>query len=351
MRAYKMPWLQWILVAACIQYIKADVNEEKEVLEAFVHRKSSDLSDKGPNIPCHGVFYQVGPRRSASTLQWWTLCSALRLCALRYGVDPKLVKCNKYQPQPTGHKQLYSVVTKCHPSIAMKGCEFPPDPMERATVLCTSPTMETPPKSLQCAHTQKYPRLLKLGVSEEVYTIAQRLRLNTTELMYLQHHIRWWSVLRQCCGPQSSKDQRMRLAGKSSGQNIYADEHPASPKCHLYNISQVEYEVFNSFLGRMFPVDVAYGGQGESVNISLGFCRKWDRQWEPGGKKENSHVSIIRHETLSQKLPVGRKPKNKKNNNKHVSTKLQSYSKTHTSSWLHNRQLKFGGDSRKTTVL
>ena len=42
-------------------------------------------SRKKPALQCSGDWLQYGDSRSASTFQWWLVCSALRICALRHG--------------------------------------------------------------------------------------------------------------------------------------------------------------------------------------------------------------------------------------------------------------------------
>jgi hypothetical protein len=91
----------------------------------------------------------------------------------------------------------------------------------------------------------------KLGV---LFDYKQLFKLSDTEMRELYQHMRYWDVLRQCCGLQQSIYNRMVLHNISLAEDSYLDL--GYPACEVYNITQVESSYLNSVVSVKFPHDL-----------------------------------------------------------------------------------------------
>ena len=89
------------------------------------------------------------------------------------------------------------------------------------------------------------------------------------DLRLVHEYLTYWSVLRRCCGPQSSKQRRMALHGLGA---YYARDSEAldNAHCEIYDLDATEEALFNTTLWR------ARGGrdflQISGVEVKRGIC-------------------------------------------------------------------------------
>lgn len=83
-----------------------------------------------------------------------------------------------------------------------------------------------------------------------VYEYQDALEMNDEEMSVLAEFIRFWDILRQCCGKQMSADWRNSLH-PMPGYRVHHSTHDAAyGACAMYNISKVEDAVRSTILYR-----------------------------------------------------------------------------------------------------
>jgi hypothetical protein len=92
---------------------------------------------------------------------------------------------------------------------------------------------------------------------------AHAFRLKTLQLYALVDYIRYWDVLRQCCGAQMSDDWRKTLQGKHVKTPNPAVHSPGYPACETHNLDVVEKLLVNTEVFRRF------GTYGETIQKNL----------------------------------------------------------------------------------
>lgn len=99
----------------------------------------------------------------------------------------------------------------------------------------------------QTMHRQEFDVLLKCEL-DDLYAYQPIFQLNDEEMSALRGFLRYWTILRRCCGMQASKYWRALLHGIGNATDILKPTYPA---CEVYNLSQVEHN-FREFV-RLSP--------------------------------------------------------------------------------------------------
>jgi len=63
----------------------------------------------------------------------------------------------------------------------------------------------------------------------------------------LMEYLRYWTILRQCCGCQMSHDRMLDIA-ETKGNRRWAHTDPLYPACEIYNITNLELQFASSVL-------------------------------------------------------------------------------------------------------
>lgn len=283
--------------------------------------------------------YQIGNPRSASTYQWYLLCSILRVV-----VDKdREVRCDEsadgfWQPAPDNGAGVVRLF-KIHPSKLRPGegewrlNHLPrvlyegPDPTPETDIVFVSlkPDEGSDPAPLlvnftteafTLAHTQVYQDFIEAGLGD-LKSYARIFDLDKTKMMKVWEHMRHYSVMRQCCGVQASSLQRTILRGDLP--SVTSDEGAALKEFHLgvgeegelvsklsrtrqdldfmpceaYNLNTVEKLFLQTELAREFP-DKLYGAHVPhgyftlfhrtpfTYRISSGYCAESLKQMRKG---------------------------------------------------------------------
>jgi hypothetical protein len=124
--------------------------------------------------------------------------------------------------------------------------------------------------------------LSKIGFQKEVDDVARLFALTDEEERLVSHYMKWWSVLRQCCGLQSSIDHRMKMHNYTDYEAHHTAFDPTAPSCELYNLTVVEQEVLSNPLAKGFSNAVSYGTRYGDPPIRPGICAETDEKLRSG---------------------------------------------------------------------
>ncbi|XP_060578126.1 uncharacterized protein LOC132735204 [Ruditapes philippinarum] len=85
-----------------------------------------------------------------------------------------------------------------------------------------------------------------------VFDYQPFFRLSDTQMQHAVEYLRYWDIIRLCCGRQMSADWRRRLSPKIS-YIPHHDPHSYSyPACEMYNITEVEILLMKTFVYQKF---------------------------------------------------------------------------------------------------
>ena len=93
----------------------------------------------------------------------------------------------------------------------------------------------------------------------------------------VREYLRYWEILRTCCGPQSSKDHQEHLHGMDGFSSTAHPKRPSfaldSPHCDIYDLDAVEEALFNTSLWRWhWHLAEADFTMEKDQNIRRGVC-------------------------------------------------------------------------------
>ena len=211
----------------------------------FVILAKSDATGKRGSINCRTLL-QYGEPRSGSTFQYWLLESISALKKFRYNVSKthRRPNFNKISPE------------------------------------CVFRSVKTNWDHDVYAYTQRYSEFSAHPLTE-VKKLGILFDLDKNELRQLHAHMKYWSILRRCCGSQSSIDHRNQM--HNSNQLHHSFEAYDFMECNMYNISQVELYITRTTVYRLLK-------QAQRSLIvefyrppwHLGYCQKADQKLRDG---------------------------------------------------------------------
>ncbi|XP_060594122.1 uncharacterized protein LOC132748498 [Ruditapes philippinarum] len=255
-----------------LNYNSKTKNQSVGILEKEARKGNTTEEEK--NGTCEFCFKRVpnlivqyGTPRTATTLQFHLLCLMM---AFLHEDEKNSVGCyfNRFE---TNNK--YRVI-KRH-SIPDKALYFIP---AGSWVFMTSKGPLTKPKQDQVRRLKQkriaFPYIADVNlVSKRSHFIAYEYQkffgLSNQNMTHVVEYLRYWDILRVCCGMQMSGDWRNHLAPKKNYRNHHDPHSLSYPACEMYNISNVEalllkthaYKTFSShsslknFLGKPSLVD------------------------------------------------------------------------------------------------
>ena len=200
-----------------------------------------------PGTPIHLV--QVGPYRTATTLQHMTVCAGLVLRLWNYPRRLSRTFCGFWGE----HHYLKATAnsnTVWKEHTLKRVLQIPPSEVTAAFT-----TRADYAESLRKANHTVGLLLPVRDAARMGYHSAlayqRALGLTDDETDVLLQFIRWWDVLRVCCGPQMSEDWREMLHRHPFAYKFrYGRDDPGSPACGTYNISAVELAFLNNKLAK-----------------------------------------------------------------------------------------------------
>eukprot|EP00441_Pelagodinium_beii_P032871 CAMPEP_0197632418 /NCGR_PEP_ID=MMETSP1338-20131121/9179_1 /TAXON_ID=43686 ORGANISM="Pelagodinium beii, Strain RCC1491" /NCGR_SAMPLE_ID=MMETSP1338 /ASSEMBLY_ACC=CAM_ASM_000754 /LENGTH=315 /DNA_ID=CAMNT_0043203983 /DNA_START=50 /DNA_END=997 /DNA_ORIENTATION=- len=224
----------WVLPETAVQMASENIRQNKQTTwnhEAAT--KSTEMPD---------VIIQWGRHRTATTLQFQGLCVALLLV---HGEHPKKVRCEFRHPELIGDEDVFPVL-KFHyvDHFSQQFHELTSD--RRVWIFATAEDHEAARNVTREVRQKldmpvKYIQLAS-KVAMRSYTILTDLQpvfgLTDEQTRQLLEYMKYWSMLRQCCGVQMSADYREALTG--AVDSIKSAYSFSSPACDIYNVAHVE---------------------------------------------------------------------------------------------------------------
>lgn len=224
------------------------------------------------------VLVELGPPRSTTTFQSHVLVASLLILhhdedgvyiTLAYGSKLPAPKPRQYYVQKaheTGHWRKW------------KGSRT------SAMLFMTSRkgTKVSPQLRADACYVQDYETVL----DENLYILRDYQRIfgmNESQYDHLRAYMRYWEVIRKCCGVQSSADHLRVLHATVGGHDAetkhleHAFEDLDYPDCEIYNLTQVE-ENFEATQVRRWMSDLGKRGQYKNgmdfYYTGPGYCRR-----------------------------------------------------------------------------
>jgi len=102
------------------------------------------------------------------------------------------------------------------------------------------------------AYTQIYARFVECPLCE-VSKYQKIFRLTDVEVLLLTQYMRYWSILRQCCGSQMSKHWRRELFGCPNSSDPLLEGKIDYHMCGSWNLTAVENKFVKSELYSLIP--------------------------------------------------------------------------------------------------
>lgn len=242
-----------------------------------------------PKVDCNKPqrIIQHGEARSASTFQWYALCSIMRRCRMRNNQETNI-------PRVVCSSRKAETHIKGYERFALQFNQHPPKDVKIKPFSVVQKTHQRPYRnpfthyftssyypqkllSYALVH-QYYPEFIKHPLAT-VEDYAPVFNLTKAMVHDVQVHLRWWTIIRQCCGYQSSQDQRNRLHGNAQRRHQPFDYDYVN--CDVYNLDEVEKAFLDTKLARQYTPWVQYVREDFSTlrdtTISPGFCNRTNR--------------------------------------------------------------------------
>lgn len=291
---------------------------------------------------------QYGQTRTASTFQWFLLCSVARLCELRKpAAQRREVVCNpsfqRVQAAQAGLPRVdkFHSLTDAMEELRSRGVGGTRRPVRHLTALiqtlavrsalpCSSAayTFACTPQVLffqsfrsDCAHdrdghgpmadgcgydaarsvptslgpvvlNQTYEEFVRLGVAVIPLQYQPLFGLSEAETRSLVAHMRLWGTLRQCCGQQQSFDHKIALKGMKPSKAHHQAEDYDAPECDLYQLANVERAFLGTSLARAYPnglwLQLGRGG----CPLRPGYCERSNELLRNGSDQADAFAEL-----------------------------------------------------------
>lgn len=221
-----------------------------------VYASSTPLTiNEVPNI-----VIQFGHPRTATTLQFQTLCLMMVTVLSRLKkLDELQCQFFKQLPKPKSQKNHYSVLkTHALPSnLSYPHWLFTTyDPHSNSS----DPTAELISRKANVKFKASIAQVERQGNSI-AWEYQEMFGLSNAEMNNIIDYLRYWDILRLCCGLQMSSDWRNYLIeyyDNISGYENFintAGHHkftsPSYPACEIYDIDKVSYRLLNNPLAKL----------------------------------------------------------------------------------------------------
>ena len=213
---------------------------------------------------------QYGRFRTASTLQYQSLCAIMHLvhgadgavaCHHLARVDARGVPLTApgaargdrrtYRPQPLPRLAAGEVAAayKTHFRFDERSDR---DVWVFATTNGTDDTGPLAALGYDVKLVQSTAELFDRGAAEFAARLAALFGLGDGALRQLHDYARYWDILRQCCGAQMSEDAYRRLARDATRPPTRAADAPAYAACETYDLGAVEAALLETHIFRTY---------------------------------------------------------------------------------------------------
>ena len=216
-----------------------------------------------PHIPRDAIkIIQVGQMRSGSTFQWYVLCSIMRL---RHPLEE--VHCNDDEKILSYDSRIQ--VIKTHGQSLHHYFYIVP---KEKLFFFYSVKSDYPVNDVDISYTQRYEDLTRREVGV-LLDYQKMFSLSDLDTQLLFQHMRYWMIIRRCCGSQQSYDNRLKLHNSTSPRaKAFISYDYLS--CDIYDLDLVEEMFLQTNLSQRYPDDLYSANVRPTENIKKGFCRQ-----------------------------------------------------------------------------
>ena len=199
------------------------------------------------------LIIQFGHQRTATTLQFQTLCA---IAAILNEADPSSIDCSfkKYVGEHLKELDNHTIGLRVWKTHIVPDEGFPKDAWLFTSEIDDSVGFDDPWEdsaqrmSQELDHEIKYTQVLSRltgrgsGIATEYKSI---FGLSDAQVVEVVTYLRYWDILRMCCGVQMSAEYRAQLISDLR-PNITETSGSLYPACDMYNIQMVERQVVES---------------------------------------------------------------------------------------------------------
>ena len=122
------------------------------------------------------------------------------------------------------------------------------------------------------AYVQRYAQFQKCHLCE-IEHYAKIFHLSDDEVLQLRQYMRYWSILRQCCGSQASKLLRAKLFGCGEFNTFEIEGAFGFHECHTRNLTAVEQAFVSTHLYKLVSAEqLVPTSQHKLVWVKPGDC-------------------------------------------------------------------------------
>ena len=187
------------------------------------------------------TIYTIGQPRTGSTFQQVLLCllAHLRSRSVSCGADEKNVTLRVVKLHPM------------HNHVLHLGSSEMLFTTERDAGIWTSTNFSWTGKN--ASHVQRYQEFVRCPMCQ-ISMYQPIFQLSDKEVLELTQYLRYWSILRQCCGSQLSKWFQGELLG-CAGLDYHVEGRLDYHMCGVMNLTAVEEHMIQSSLYSIVPAD------------------------------------------------------------------------------------------------
>jgi hypothetical protein len=260
--------------------------------------------------PLYSRIVQHGDERSASTFQWYLLCSIQRACVLEANLTIPVI-CDRLEARrfvSRRQQQPFLHVAKTHlwkePYNSSYGAGLLPEQSREdvpdgnasspGAVVFISQKMDdkaagyvrtetTLPSGWgHIVYRQRYSQFIRDGLAVLHHVYRPMFGLSERATLWIHRHVKLWQVLRTCCGSQQSVQHRAVLHGLSGNKQAYHQESYDDPDCDIYDLQGLETAFLSTRLSRAYPNELYLADGRPDERIVRGVCATWEKKIRQG---------------------------------------------------------------------
>ena len=200
---------------------------------------------------------QVGQPRQATTLQHRTICVFTLMRIIEAGLNTTDLIC-QYTKSFRNKQQEYAVIKIHEPrltynnSIYSTAWVFGTDYNYRELTLCPSDNNCTYYGKNDHILTVNITTLQNMGLMYVISLYQNVFKLREYDIHHVRIFLKYWEILRKCCGLQMSMSYRITLNPYLNSSSAHYRAPSSEPhECVLYNIDAVYEAITKTYIGKL----------------------------------------------------------------------------------------------------
>ncbi|XP_045194317.2 uncharacterized protein LOC123549938 [Mercenaria mercenaria] len=195
--------------------------------------------------PFPNFIIQYGPPRTATTLQFQVLCLMM---ALQHEDEITSVACNRNLSYKYNVIKTHTI-GKYLMRIPSNSWIFMTSGAHKRNILHGIRNIKD--KQIRIVYVADIDLVSKRG-HFIAYEYQRFFGVSNDKMKIIVEYLRYWDILRLCCGKQMSADWRNHLSPEPNYEWHHDPHSPTYPACEMYNISQVEQLFINTYAFQKF---------------------------------------------------------------------------------------------------